>query len=151
MLVDCRRVEFKSPEYEMALALRTEVLRKPLGLTFNPADLAKEIDHLHFVALHSGQVVGTLMLVNLAAGRQKMRQVAVANELQGHGVGRQLIEWSERWAVENGTFEFELNARETAVPFYLKLGYQTVGEPFLEVGLPHFQMRKSLLKRGRGF
>jgi predicted GNAT family N-acyltransferase len=37
-----------------------------------------------------------------------------------------------------------LNARDTAIPFYLHLGYELVGEPFVEVGIPHRKMRKAL-------
>jgi predicted GNAT family N-acyltransferase len=74
----------------------------------------------------------------------KMRQVAVDPHTQGTGVGRILVEASEAKARELGYAEIELNARETAVPFYLKLGYEVVGETFGEVGLPHKKMRKSL-------
>ena len=37
-----------------------------------------------------------------------------------------------------------LHARQTAVPFYLKLGYAEVGAPFQEVGIPHRCMEKPL-------
>jgi predicted GNAT family N-acyltransferase len=37
-----------------------------------------------------------------------------------------------------------LHARESALPFYAKLGYQRVGSRFLEIQLPHWEMRKSL-------
>jgi predicted GNAT family N-acyltransferase len=38
----------------------------------------------------------------------------------------------------------ELNARETAVPFYEKLAYNTEGVRFEEVGIGHFKMTKKL-------
>jgi predicted GNAT family N-acyltransferase len=37
-----------------------------------------------------------------------------------------------------------LNARETAVKFYISLGYEIYGEPFVEVTLPHRKMKKTL-------
>lgn len=37
-----------------------------------------------------------------------------------------------------------LHARDTAVPFYNKLNYLQVGEPFIEVGITHFEMYKVL-------
>ena len=40
-----------------------------------------------------------------------------------------------------GGSEIALHARESAVPFYLALGYGLVGEPFEEVGIPHRKMR----------
>ena len=40
--------EFASPEYDEAVALRTEVLRKPLNMEFLPDQLAKEYADFHF-------------------------------------------------------------------------------------------------------
>ena len=37
-----------------------------------------------------------------------------------------------------------LHARQTAVPFYERLGYETYGEPFVEVTIPHIAMRMAL-------
>jgi predicted GNAT family N-acyltransferase len=37
-----------------------------------------------------------------------------------------------------------MHARQTAAGFYSKLGYQRVGDPFVEVTLPHIAMRKPL-------
>ena len=37
-----------------------------------------------------------------------------------------------------------LHARQVAVPFYERLGYSIVGEPFEEVSIPHFKMEKGL-------
>ena len=37
-----------------------------------------------------------------------------------------------------------MHARETAVPFYERLGYATVGARFEEVTIPHFKMEKRL-------
>jgi len=37
-----------------------------------------------------------------------------------------------------------LHAREAAIPFYLRLGYELEGEPFTEVGIPHRRMVKLL-------
>ena len=73
-----------------------------------------------------------------------MRQVAVAENRQKQGIGQRLVAYSETWAQRNAFEKMTLHARETAVPFYLKLGYTTVGERFFEVGIPHFKMEKSL-------
>jgi predicted GNAT family N-acyltransferase len=37
-----------------------------------------------------------------------------------------------------------VHARDVAVGFYERLGYQSVGEPFVEIGLPHQTMEKEL-------
>ncbi|RYG29002.1 GNAT family N-acetyltransferase, partial [bacterium] len=68
----------------------------------------------------------------------KIRQVAVDPMEQGKGLGAALMR-----AIEPLCDEIYLHARDTAVPFYLRLGYQIVGEPFEEVGIPHRAMRKT--------
>jgi len=43
-----------------------------------------------------------------------------------------------------GYHKMVLNARKTAVPFYKKLAYKTIGKEFLEIEIPHFKMVKDL-------
>lgn len=138
-----RRYAHGSSEYLAALELRCRVLRGPLGLTYSEDDLAREAADIHLGAFEGESVLGTLILTP-AGHAAKMRQVAVAQERQGQGVGRRLVEVSEAVAREGGFSEMVLHARETAVPFYERLGYEVYGEPFVEVTLPHRAMRKTL-------
>ena len=38
---------------------------------------------------------------------------------------------------------FRLDSQEYAVPFYQKLGFHVVGEPFLDANIIHYAMEKS--------
>ena len=73
-----------------------------------------------------------------------MKQVAVLPDLQGQGVGKALVQYSEALARRLGFTRMVLHARETAVPFYEKLGYSRFGERFQEVTIPHWAMDKGL-------
>ncbi|MFZ4634572.1 MAG: GNAT family N-acetyltransferase [Saprospiraceae bacterium] len=138
-------IDFGTPEYDEAVRLRTDVLRKPLGLEFTPEQLAEEYDQRHLAAYDaSGRLLGCLSLLASDDAFWKMRQVAVAEAVQGKGVGKILVEASENLARSAGVHTMVLHARETAVPFYQALGYATVGERFEEVGIPHFKMEKVL-------
>lgn len=139
-------ITFGTPEYDEAVRLRYDILRKPLGRTFNIEDFAKEYEHFHLGYYHSsGQLIACLTLTPLDAQEVKMRQVAVAEAVQRSGVGRILVEASERFARSHHFSKIVLNARETAVPFYERLEYQRLGDRFEEVGIPHFKMEKSLV------
>ncbi len=139
------QIEFATPEYDEAVALRYEVLRRPLGLEYTPEQLAVEYDQIHLAAYASdNQLVGYLNLTPQDEKTIKMRQVAVAPDWQGRGVGQKLVEASEAVARRMGISSMELHARETAVPFYLKLGYEVEGTQFEEVTIPHFKMKKRL-------
>ncbi|HEX3601884.1 MAG TPA: GNAT family N-acetyltransferase [Lacipirellulaceae bacterium] len=140
----CSEVGYGSPEYEATLALRRAVLRAPLGLDFTPEELERDRSDQHIVCQSNGQIVGCLILASLAGGDVRMRQVAVAPHAQRQGVGRTLARFAEELARESGFKRVVLHAREPAVPFYEKLGYRRVGEPFEEVALPHYEMQKRL-------
>jgi predicted GNAT family N-acyltransferase len=138
------QIEFATPEYDEAVNLRMEVLRRPLGLIYTPEQLAAEWNNLHLAAFdNSGRIVGYLNLTPENDTIVKMRQVAVAPSEQGKGVGTALVEDAEIRAGQLNFKEITLHARKTAVPFYLKLGYELLGNEFEEVSLPHFKMRKS--------
>ncbi len=138
------QIEFATPEYDEAVHLRYEVLRRPLGLEFTPEQLAAEYADIHLAAFDAaGRITGYLCLTPVAGGQElKMRQVAIDPAWQGKGVGTQLVAASEELARQLGFQKMILHARETAVPFYLRLGYTIVGDRFEEVTIPHFKMEK---------
>jgi len=155
--VECRLVVHGSAEYDATVALRYEVLRKPLGLDFTPEQLAAEVTDLHCALWALGappddaprqggvpELLACLVLTPQSDGEIKMRQVAVQASHQGKGLGRILVEFSEATARAHGFTRMVLNARDTAVDFYLRLGYRIEGEPFTEVTIPHRRMAKSL-------
>jgi predicted GNAT family N-acyltransferase len=142
--MDLRWIPHLSPAYALAVALRRDVLRKPLGLEFSEAQLAGEAGDFHLAALDGTELVGCLLLSDRGAGRIQMRQVAVREDRQGQGLGAAMVRESEAEARRRGFTTMVLHARETAVPFYLKLGYAVVGEPFVEVTIPHRSMEKHL-------
>lgn len=142
-MIDVRRYLHASLEYELALELRRRVLRAPLGLTFSADDLAREAKDIHIGAFAGEALVGTLLL-SPHGKATRMRQVAVDPSRQGEGIGHRMVEFAEMTAKDEGFVEMTLHAREGAVGFYLKLGYVVVGEPFIEVTIPHSAMRKVL-------
>ncbi len=107
--------------------------------------MATECSDLHIAMLVTGALAGCLVLHPLTGGVIKMRQVAVDSIFQGQGIGQAMVEYAEIVAIERGFTRMELSARETSVGFYLKLGYETLGEPYEEVTLPHRKMAKPLI------
>ena len=128
--------------YGEALILRNRLLRLPLGLCLYDEDLEKEKAYLHFGAFLDGLLVSTLMLVPESYGLYRMKQVATAEAKQGKGIGMELLQFCEEFLRDEGASGIVLHARKTAQGFYEKAGYTPVGEPFLEVGIPHQAMEK---------
>jgi predicted GNAT family N-acyltransferase len=90
------------------------------------------------------QVVATATATDLGDRVVKIRQVAVDFSLRGKGHGREIMLCSEEWAKEAGFKTVSLHARAVVMEFYLKLGYEIVGDGFEEVGIPHRKMVKKL-------
>ena len=138
-------IDFATPEYDETVSLRDKILRKPLNMVFSAEDLAKEYDDIHLATYDDAWILrGCLVLTPKPDKVMKMRQVAVDSDVQGKGYGRALVEKSEVVARLKGYERMELSARDTAVPFYEKLGYHTEGGMFIEVSIEHYKMAKKL-------
>jgi len=135
-------IDHGSERYEESVKLRDTLLRKPLGLAFNPSDLAKEKDQIHIVATVADAIIGVLILVPIEDKTFKMRQVAVAEAWQGKGIGTRLVSFSEEYAIKVGVCRIEMHARKEATQFYLDLAYSKEGDEFEEVGIPHYKLVK---------
>lgn len=137
-------VEFESDTYWQMLRLRDEVLRKPLGLTLDITSLGNEKDSIHIAGFEGSTLQCCLLLTPLGADSLQMRQVAVVTTMQSKGLGRELVLYSEKIARDLGYKEIVLHARKNVVGFYEKLGYNTYGDEYIEVTIPHISMKKHL-------
>jgi len=138
-------IHLGTPAYEAAMQLRAAVLRAPLGLSFTESELADEPHCAHLGGFDDeGRLVAILLLKPLNAVTVKMRQVAVQPGLQGRGIGAQLAAFAEAFARQRGYKTMVAHARGTAVEFYRRLGYATLGEPFIETTIPHILISKDL-------
>ncbi|MDW8334003.1 MAG: GNAT family N-acetyltransferase, partial [Bacteroidia bacterium] len=86
----------------------------------------------------TGMLVGVGRLHRAAEGDQ-IRYMAVVEACRGKGVGGLILRELEDASQADLIF---LNARERAVPFYLRHGYRVVGSAPPVVGVPHFRMEK---------
>lgn len=141
-------ISFGTPEYDEALQLRNDILRKPLGLSFNPEDIATEYQSITLGYYNNDSLLlGCLMLTPIDDHIIQMRQVAVSLQHQKKGIGQALVDMSERVAFEKGFTEMMLHARLEAVPFYKKQDYAVSSDKFYEVGIEHYEMKKKLASK----
>ena len=134
-----------SEEWEQYYDLRFKVLREPWGQLKGSEVLTDEdqSDHAMVVDSETKKVVGVARMQINSPTQGQVRCVAVLPQLQGKGVGKLLMNYLEKLAVEKGFQEIVLDARENAVKFYLSIGYENIGESYLLFGvIPHFKMRK---------
>jgi GNAT superfamily N-acetyltransferase len=137
-------IDHGTREYQQMVKLRDDMLRRPLGLTFEPYELEEERDNLLIGAFEDDSMLGCCMLVEEKPGVVRLRQMAVLNDLQGKGIGKALMQFAENLARDRGYKLLTMHARKNAVGFYEKMGYKISGTEFLEVTIPHYKMEKAL-------
>lgn len=140
-----KEITFNSDHYRKTLELRTKILRAPLGKQLSTADLQGETDQLHFGMFDDEMLVACVVIKPIKEGATgKLRQMAVDASVQGKGIGKLIISQTETNLLEKGFLNIEMAARATAIGFYQNLGYSSVGDPFLEQGIEHIEMVKTL-------
>jgi predicted GNAT family N-acyltransferase len=143
-------VQAKSPqtsaEWESYHDLRWRVLRAPWNQP--PGGDAGEGDEdvAHALICNDvGQAVAVGRIIFKAGGEAQIRSMATAEGCRGQGLGRRIMEYLEQAARQRGVRTIFLNARQNAVAFYAKLGYEEAGPGLLLFGvIPHVVMRKQL-------
>lgn len=106
-----------------------------------------EFDDIDSVALHAVVYDGDKPIgcgrVFLESGNAHLGRIAVLLEYRKMGVGRILMQALEQAARDNLEFSrFELSAQKRAIGFYKSVGYEEIGEFYLDEGYPHITMIK---------
>lgn len=136
----------ESPEeLKQYYRLRYRILRAPWS---EPE--GSEIDDIedrcfHLMVLANDEVVGVGRLQYNAGDEAQIRYMAVAKEFEGNGIGRMIVNALEQEAINNKVRAVVLDAREPAVGFYRKLGYETKKKSYLLFNeIQHYRMSKTL-------
>src|SRR3989338_7258036 len=79
------------PEYQAEKMLRWEVLRKPLGMPPGSEVLPEEEKSLHLIATDAKKLVGCVCFFPETEKGGLIFQMAISEEYQGKGFGRQLL------------------------------------------------------------
>jgi N-acetylglutamate synthase-like GNAT family acetyltransferase len=139
-----KQIDHGSKEYEEMIKLRNEVLRKPLGLSFTEDEIQAEVNDILIASFDDEVILGCCLLTIQGNEVVRLRQMAVQKNQQGKGIGETIMQFTENLARDKGFKTLIMHARDTAIGFYEKFGYQIKGDGFVEVNLQHHLMEKSL-------
>lgn len=123
-------------------------IRETVFVREQGVDLAIERDSadrhaLHLLAFVQGKPVGTLRLL-----RNEMRgtigRFAVLKAYRGQGVGQSLLNWVIAAAPSLGLSMLYLSAQKEASRFYEQAGFAVTGPEFVEAGIVHVPMARSV-------
>ena len=132
---------------EETYPLRKEELRRNVTLSHEMQG-DHDSDTLHLGLFEKGELVSIASFMKASLpdfeGRQyQLRGMATAEAYQGKGFGRKLLREAEKRLRNAGADLLWCNAREVALDFYRKLGYEVLGPSFEvpEIGT-HYRMFK---------
>ena len=113
-----REIPLGTDEYELACALREEVLRAPLGLSLQAEDLLQEQQRHLGLFKPYGKLAACVIAVPLSTVEAKIRQMAVSPSRQRQGLGQRIMHELEKHLQTRGFRHVVLHARVAAVEFY---------------------------------
>ncbi|OOQ60137.1 GNAT family N-acetyltransferase [Mucilaginibacter pedocola] len=132
-------IEQVRPEHTWKL--RHEVLypnQKP-----NEMGMEEDNNGYHFAAFKDKWIVAVVSLFKHESDWQ-FRKFAVAEEVQGQGLGAQLLQYITEFVEREQGELLWCNARLSAIGFYNKFGFSAVGEVFHKNGFDYIIMQKHL-------
>ncbi len=132
-------------EYEAALRIRFEVFVNEQHVPPEEELDAYDDSAQHFLVRLGGEAIGTARLIEKEGGVGKVGRVAILQQHRGQGAGALLMQAVEAFAAQLGLQQLILDAQLQALPFYERLGYRAEGEEFLDAGIAHLRMRRSLV------
>jgi predicted GNAT family N-acyltransferase len=102
-----------------------------------------ESEAVHFVLYQDEKAAGAGRF-RVLDGIGKVERICVLKECRKTGAGVAIMNKIEEHAKDRGITALKLNAQTHAIPFYSRLGYETVSEEFLDAGIPHKTMKKNI-------
>jgi len=141
-------IEPKSPaEFKKYYNLRYKVLRKPLLKPKGSERDEGDDTSLHRMIIDepTGRVVAVGRLQFNSNEEAQIRYMAVSDDYQGKGYGNIIVNALEDIARESGIRNIILQARENALKFYWKNGYEIIEKSYLLFDeIQHWLMKKEL-------
>ena len=98
----------------------------------------------HILLEDQGESIATGR-VRVVDGVGKLERICVLPSHRSLGLGKVIVLGLEDIAEKKGIVKLKLHGQTHAEEFYVKLGYKTTSDVFMEDGIPHIVMEKVLV------
>jgi predicted GNAT family N-acyltransferase len=89
--------------------------------------------------------IGTLRYLRIDDHTLKLGRIALLKQYRNLGYGKALLRWFDTYALSIfKKVTLILHAQQHAQAFYEACGYRPIGEPFIEAGIEHIEMKKDV-------
>ncbi len=131
-------------QLEESFRIRREVFVDEQGVPLEDEFDQYEQNAEHILIYHEeDEPVGTARL-RVVDGWAKLERICLLAPYRKSGIGSFIIATLEQMAAEQGLTRMKLHGQTQAEGFYQKLGYETGSPVFMEDGIPHVLMVKSI-------
>ncbi|MFW6296021.1 MAG: GNAT family N-acetyltransferase, partial [Halothece sp.] len=124
--------------------IRTQVFVIEQGISAEIETDQWENDSTHYLLTEDNKALATARWRLIDEHTAKIERVAVLKEARRRGLGTELMRYLLQDIHSKPNIKtIKLGSQNAAIPFYEKLGFQVVGEEYLDAGIPHHLMVKN--------
>lgn len=138
--------DLDSDVYRDGLKIRKKVFVEEQHVPLDREIDKYEADCYYCVGYENGEPVSTTRLLPVTPDLVKIQRMAVLADYRLGGFGRQQIEECIQKAVQERYNTVVLGAQIQAIGFYERLGFEQVGEKYMDAGIKHIDMEMSINK-----
>ena len=123
--------------------LRFEVFVEEQKVPFDLEKDEEDSNASHFLLSFKDDPVGVGRVVfgQSKEGRiAEVGRIAILKNFRSRGFGKELMREIVSYCKKSGAEEIVLGAQEHALGFYEKLGFEVVGDRYIDANIPHFKM-----------
>ncbi|WP_299822417.1 GNAT family N-acetyltransferase [uncultured Pontibacter sp.] len=140
-------IEPATPEqFEQYYRLRYQTLRQPWGQPEGSERADDDATAIHAMLVDdAGEALGVCRMHLATPQEAQIRFMGIRHDMQGKKLGDQLLQYQEARARQLGATRIMLQARENAVNFYRRNGYEIEEKSYLLFGsIQHYKMARQL-------
>jgi len=126
-----------SEDIRTALDIRYKVFVEEQDVPFDDEQEGFDPESHHYLAFINEQPLGAARWRHTNNGI-KLERFAVLQEYRGQGIGKSLVQYIVNDLPADK--RIYLHAQIQVVEFYIKLGFQKIGDLFDESGIDHYEM-----------
>lgn len=133
-------------DFELYYDLRWRILRKPWNQPKGSEKDELEDQSIHVMVYNNNKICIGVGRAHFNSDEEaQIRYMAVDEGWQGKGIGSMILSYLEEKINKKGARYIILNARDLAIKFYEKHGYEIVkGAHTLFNVIPHYKMMKNI-------
>ncbi len=99
----------------------------------------------HYIMTRNGHPIATARYRVLDDDTAKIERIVVLKDQRGNGFGKDIVTHLEKEIKSLPKIrKIVMSAQDYALPFYEKLGYEVIGEGYIEANIPHHKIEKHM-------